>query len=333
MENSGVLVLDFNDYLSSSSQAQRRFIEGIGQSLAQSGFVVCKNMGLNGVMSQVRVQERLFFETLSLEQKLKLFRPETKGERGFVPIGGETALGQGYPDLKEYFEFGREGDIRYDANAWPEVDLLPDFKHTMLKAYALQEEKAHILSQAVAEYLGLPTDTLKKDTIGGNSVMRLNFYPAKEYLINMLTQYLHSTTQSFLSKMMVEEMLESLRDPLATPKSIRAGKHKDSNYKTSLYNPEEGLQVSPKDNGSWIDIPVIQGAVVINIGKKLELKTGLPATIHRVVNPTLDFSQSRYTEPFFEHPHEDCILDAVTGLTDKQYMDQLLAERYTVGKW
>ena len=53
--------------------------------------------------------------------------------------------------------------------------------------------------------------------------------------------------------------------------------------------------------------------------------------MHRVVNPRLDFSVSRYTEPFFGHPHADCILDVKKGLTDRQYMDRLLAERYTAG--
>ncbi len=332
MDSLQVLVLDFNEYVSSSSQAQIRFIEGIGQSLKQSGFVVCKNVGLDEVMSQVRQQERLFFETLSLEQKLRLFRPETKGERGFVPIGGETAIGEGYPDLKEYFEFGREGDERYDQNVWPAVELLPEFKSTMLRAYALQEKKAHILSRAVAQYLGLDVEALENDTVGGNSVMRLNFYPTKEYVIEMLHDYIENPTKALLSGQMAQEMLESLRDPLAAPKSIRAGKHKDSNYKTSLYNPDKGLQVSPCDDDCWIDIPVIQGAVVINIGKKLELKTGLPATVHRVVNPTLDFSKSRYTEPFFEHPHADCVLDGNTGLTDRDYMTDLLAQRYTAKK-
>jgi len=332
MENSSVLVLDFNDYISLSYQLQRGFIEGIGRSLAQSGFVVCKNVGLDEVMTQVRQQERLFFERLSLEQKLRLFRPETKGERGFVPIGGETAIGQGYPDLKEYFEFGREEDTLYDANVWPDVSLLPEFKHTMLRAYALQEEKAHVLSEAVAQYLGLHKEVLKEDTVGGNSVMRLNFYPTKQYVIEMLQEYIENPTQALLSEQMAQEMLESLREPFATPKSIRAGKHKDSNYKTLLYNPDEGLQVSPHDDDRWIDIPVIQRAVVINIGKKLELKTGLPATVHRVINPTLDFSKSRYTEPFFEHPHADCVLDVNTGLTDREYMTDLLVQRYTVGK-
>ena len=156
--------------------------------------------------------------------------------------------------------------------------------------------------------------------------MRLNFYPSKQYLLNLLTHYCH-TPQSPISQSLATEMLNDLAQPSAQPKAIRAGSHKDSNFKTSLYEPNKGLQVLI--DGEWQDIPYIKNSTVINIGQKLEIKTGLPATIHRVINPTRDFTQSRYTEPYFNHPHSDCILNKQTGLTDKAYMQHLLTQRYT----
>ena len=330
MDHSQVLVLDFEDYLSGSFRLQNKFIEGIGQSLRQSGFVVCKNMQIGQVMQRVRIQEKLFFERLSLDEKLSLFRPETKGERGFVPIGGETAIGEKYPDLKEYFEFGREQDLQHEVNVWPTKELLPDFAPTMIEMYAMQEQRMHYILQAIWQYVGMEKDMLKSDTILGNSVMRLNFYPSQEYVLQVLRQYIEQPAKAQIKVELAQQMEAALCDTGLFPRSIRAGKHKDSNFITLLYEPGEGLQVSPHDDGTWEDIPYLKDSMVINIGEKLELKTGLPATMHRVINPSGNFSVSRYTEPFFGHPHRNCILDEKSGLVDHQYMNLLLAKRYTV---
>ena len=80
------------------------------------------------------------------------------------------------------------------------------------------------------------------------------------------------------------------------------GPHKDSSgWWTFL------LQASPPDvkglqvlnhNGEWIDVPVIPGTFVVNIGQAFEVITNgvCKATVHRVFSGTRD----RYSVPFFQ---------------------------------
>jgi len=74
--------------------------------------------------------------------------------------------------------------------------------------------------------------------------------------------------------------------------------HRDpSTFVTCLIQSRPGLQVQ-NHAGQWIDIPMVEGGVVCNIGMQLMKLTGgrLVATTHRV--NTLKIEQDRYTIPY-----------------------------------
>ena len=66
-----------------------------------------------------------------------------------------------------------------------------------------------------------------------------------------------------------------------------------------------GLQAKHHD-GSWIDIPPVEGTLAVNFGKVLERWTGgrVRATIHRV----LGSGQERFSIPFFYEPRSDAVI-------------------------
>lgn len=89
------------------------------------------------------------------------------------------------------------------------------------------------------------------------------------------------------------------------------GAHKDSGCLTLLLQHREaGLQVLDRSvpGEAWIDVPPIDGTVVINLGEVLEVQSGgyLRANIHRVVSPPQ--SRERFSIAFFLSPQLDAEL-------------------------
>lgn len=83
------------------------------------------------------------------------------------------------------------------------------------------------------------------------------------------------------------------------------GAHKDYGFLTLLLQDTVGgLQVERPD-GSFLDVPPLPGAFVVNLGELLEVATDgyLKATNHRVVSPP--GARERYSVPFFYNPRLD----------------------------
>lgn len=78
--------------------------------------------------------------------------------------------------------------------------------------------------------------------------------------------------------------------------------HKDFGCLTLLAQDDVGgLQVQTPA-GNWVDVPPIEGALIINVGDMLHRMTNgrLLSTPHRVINKT---GRERYSVPFFFDPH------------------------------
>ncbi|MFK0189411.1 isopenicillin N synthase family dioxygenase [Kitasatospora sp. NPDC090308] len=83
------------------------------------------------------------------------------------------------------------------------------------------------------------------------------------------------------------------------------GTHKDYGFITLLLQDTVGgLQVERPD-GTFLDVPPLDGAFVVNLGELLEVATDgyLKATSHRVVSPP--GARERFSVPFFYNPRLD----------------------------
>ncbi|MEU4210977.1 2-oxoglutarate and iron-dependent oxygenase domain-containing protein [Streptomyces sp. NPDC026206] len=107
--------------------------------------------------------------------------------------------------------------------------------------------------------------------------------------------------------------LKLVRYPGSAPDGAAqgVGAHKDYGFLTLLLQDQVGgLQVENPD-GTFIDVPPLPGAFVINLGELLEVATNgyLKATNHRVVSPP--GTRERYSVPFFYNPRLDARIEPV----------------------
>ena len=99
------------------------------------------------------------------------------------------------------------------------------------------------------------------------------------------------------------------------------GPHKDSSgWWTFLLQASpphiKGLQALNKD-GEWIDVPVVPGSFVVNIGQAFEVCTNgvCPATTHRVLAGT----EERFSIPFFQGVRRSLTKAEATGKLEDHF--------------
>ncbi len=299
MSMNNIPSVDLSDFLSDDPKRKEKFVNEIGKAYEEIGFVSLKNHFLSDdLVSELYKEVKSFFD-LSLETKEKYEIEGLGGQRGYISFGKEHAKGKKEGDLKEFWHFGQEPSE--DANLiedYPknvQVEELKDFNKTGMEAYRMLEKTGIYVLRALALYINLDENYFDHWASNGNSILRPIHYPP-----------------------ITEE-----------PKgAVRAGAHGDINLITLLMGASTGgLQVLRKD-GEWIDAIPEEDELVINVGDMLERHTNnkLRSTIHRVINPPKEqWSQPRYSIPFFMHPRSEMKLDCLEECIDenhpKQYED------------
>lgn len=269
--------VDFRAFASGDATERDDFCRAFGEGLRTFGFGVVAHhpIGAERVARAFELAARLF--ALPDGEKRACVVPESLGNRGYVPFGGERALGARVADLKEYWHVGPDeptGDLL--PNAWP--TSLPELRAELVALYRDFEETARVLLRATARYLGLPDEHFAAMTVGGDSVLRLIHYPP-------------------------------VADD-APAGAVRAAAHEDINLITLLAEGTTGgLEVLTTD-GAWLPVRSLDGQLVINAGDMLQLASHgrIRSTTHRVVNPSAA-NRSRFSIPFFTHPRHDVVLE------------------------
>ena len=94
---------------------------------------------------------------------------------------------------------------------------------------------------------------------------------------------------------------------------MRAAAHEDINFITILpAATTSGLQLQDRD-GTWLDIESDYGTLIVDAGDMLARITNdlIPSTTHRVINPQDGKNKSRFSMPFFMHPHPESVLSCL----------------------
>jgi len=285
--------VDLADFLSGDASRKQKFVNEIGTAYEEIGFVSLKNHFLSDVLVDDLYKEVKAFFALPVDDKRAYEIEGLGGQRGYVSFGKEHAKGKKEGDLKEFWHFGQEpaADAQlpdeYPANV--RVTELPKFNETGMQAYRMLEKTGIYVLRALALYIGVDEFYFDHWASNGNSILRPIHYPP-----------------------ITEE-----------PKgAVRAGAHGDINLITLLMGASSGgLQVLRKD-GVWMDAIPEEDELVINVGDMLERHTNnkLRSTIHRVVNPPKEqWSNPRYSIPFFMHPRSDMDLSCMPECVDEQH--------------
>ncbi|MFY7862111.1 MAG: 2-oxoglutarate and iron-dependent oxygenase domain-containing protein, partial [Chitinophagales bacterium] len=151
--------LDPIDFLSDDYNVRNNFIQKLGESFSNIGFVCVKNNFIDTADVDAFYKAVEAFFALPVDVKRRYEIPELAGQRGYTSFGREHAKGSDAPDLKEFWQIGQEvqGSLAvsedYPANV--QVGEIANFNNLSLKLYRGFEKSGRILLKAIACYLGL----------------------------------------------------------------------------------------------------------------------------------------------------------------------------------
>ena len=275
--------LSLLNYLNGSSLDQVKFVDSLMIGLKEYGFIVLKEHTVDQAKVDKAYEYLSEFYALPTQTKEK-YSGDNGGQRGYTPFKVEHAKNNDNPDLKEFWHVGRELAATsqykgvYPENLWPTE--IPEFKNTFIELYNSMDMTSVVLLEAIGKGLDLPANYFTDMVNDGNSILRAIHYPPTKG----------------------ED----------TKNSIRAAAHEDINLITMLVGAtESGLELLDKD-GTWLPVKSSPGEIVVDTGDMMSSLTNevLPATTHRVVNPTNDGSR-RFSMPYFVHPHSKASLSCI----------------------
>jgi isopenicillin N synthase-like dioxygenase len=275
--------LSLAEYVSGGPGERARFIEALDEGFRYFGFIILKDHGVSrDLLARAYEMSRAFFAEPEAEKRR--YMRGVDGQRGYTPFGREHAKTSKVGDLKEFFHVGREFAPAsplasvYPTNLWPETPTR--FRETFLSLFDALEEAGMVMLEALEPTLDVPRGYFRKMATNGNSILRLLHYPPVP------------------------------KD--ADPDAVRAAAHEDINLITILVAAEGGgLELLDRD-GNWLPVETERDNLIVDAGDMLARATNdvIPATTHRVVNPKGP-NVSRYSMPFFMHPHSDALLECI----------------------
>lgn len=305
MTKPAVPVVNYIELLSPDLAQRDRAIATLGHALEEIGFFMVANSPISPEVRRRAHQTASHFFSLPETAKRQYEPLDLNRQGGFSRFGSEQAKGHTVPDLKEFWHVNHHSLTQDDA-PWPQE--VPAFRPVMTRLYQQLAACAQVLLEACALYLGQPASWLMDMTQGGNTVLRLAYYPP----------------------------LPAAR----LPGSLRAAPHEDINLITLLCEATTpGLEILTH-KGQWLPIIATPDQLVVDTGDMLQnLTNGLfKSTTHRVANPSQG-NQCRLAMPFFVHPRPEVDLSPQatfferTGglarfpnLTAAEYLAQRLAE-------
>lgn len=278
--------IDLNHYISGDLQQQNQFVEKLYQGLVEFGFCILTGHDISqSIIEEGYAAVKEFF-ALPTETKIKYTTKEKGGQRGYTGFGKEHAKNQEKPDLKEFWHVGRElseehpyiKNKQYLPNLWPTE--VKNFKPSLSKLYDSLDRTSNIVLQALSQALKIDKKIFADMLKDGNSILRPLHYPPLQ--------------------------------GLEIEGAVRAAAHEDINLITLLMGAtDSGLQLLDR-NDQWMDIETKPGQIIVDSGDMLSRITGghIPATTHRVINPTSE-NTSRFSMPFFVHPHPEAMLETL----------------------
>jgi len=271
-------LVNLEDFVSGNEEKKQAFINSLASAFREIGFVGVTGHGIPSTLIKDFYGAAKKFFALSQEKKNVYEFPGAAGQKGYTSFGREHAKGSKNPDLKEFFQIGRETSDMSKDERNPDVVEVPEFMDLGKKLYSSFEVCGNTLLRAIAIHLKLSEDYFDVINKDGISILRAIHYPP-----------------------ITEEPASA----------IRAEQHEDINLITLLVGASAGGLQLQTQSGEWLDVIPQHDEIVINVGDMLQRLTNkyLKSTTHRVVNPPREeWSKPRLSIPFFLHPHPDTSL-------------------------
>lgn len=277
-------LVDISKLQSSVLSDRLEVAAALDKACKEVGFLYLKGEQFNFeyVQDLIQVTKAYFEQDLAL--KMQRYIGLSKNHSGYVPVGEEQFSGQSY-DLKEAF------DVNYDYQGaktdcpllgptlWPED---AQFKRTVSQYYQHLRGISQQIFRAFALALGVNEDFFDAKITEAPSQLRLIHYPYNP----------------------------EVKD------AEGIGAHTDYECFTLLLPTAPGLQVFNKQ-GEWIDIPLIENTLVMNIGDMMEILSNgkYLATKHRVKK----VGEERYSFPLFCACNYDTVIEPIVETDVPRY--------------
>lgn len=223
----------------------------LDRACAEAGFLYIAGAQMDDALfRRIHTRAQAYF-ALDTDTKMKSYIGRSENHSGYVPVG-EEQFAAGQRDLKEAFDvnrdyMGTEGRRPLlGPNLWPEM---PGFRDDVQAYYRHVTGIGAQLFRAFALALGLDEDHFDAHLRNPPSQLRLIHYPF---------------------------------DATAEDRP-GIGAHTDYECFTLLSATAPGLQIIDRQ-GQWIDIPLVEGTMIMNIGDMMEILSNgrYAATRHRV---------------------------------------------------
>ena len=302
-------VLDLGPMRGGAPDAAEALAARLKAAFTEYGFYFVRNHGVpEGLLAETFAAAERFHD-MPLDAKLALKINEHN--IGYMPMRGATtrmnSLGEvARPNANEAVFFKRElapghPDVVRGArfrglNQWPAG--LPGFRDTILAACAAFEALGLSLLPIYARALDLPADFFAPFFKEPMYTLRMSHYPQQE--------------------------------PTAPENEYGIAPHVDTSFMTILaQNKVPGLSLRLPD-GTWMDAPAPEGALLVNGGMLLRRWTNnrFLASPHRVINRS---GRERYAIPFFMDAGYDAVMTPIPRADGAGEREPITYEQFMLG--
>jgi isopenicillin N synthase-like dioxygenase len=266
--------------LASSAEDRAELAVEITDICHRVGFMIVTDHGVPQEHLDAVFDMMATFFALDTDAKRSIDKLDSPWFRGWEAVGSEYTNNR--PDMREQIDLWTEWPSRpkdvepshlrlLGPNQWPPDEVLSGMKELMSEWYRRMGALADALLSSLSSGLGLSENHLR------------NLFGAEPMSLTKLIHY-----------------------PPTPSGEAGVNAHHDAGFLTVLApGPTPGLQVENPD-GAWIDVPAVDGGLVINLGEMLQAMTNnyLVATPHRVIT-----NAERLSAGYFHGPSLDLRLD------------------------
>ena len=271
---SEIPVLDLRKWNASESSDQRRqFASELLEISHRVGFLLLTGHGVEPTFLDRYFSALDEFFALPDAVKARIDKFESPHFRGWERVGAE--LTDNRVDYREQLDLCTAHDpyaydivppfLRLDGpNQWLDEATIPGFRATVEEFLSMMGAIADQLMSALSSAFGLAEDHLK------------NVFGERPMSLAKLIRY-----------------------PQTPAGQCGVNAHHDAGFITVLVQHRVGGLQALNPEGEWIDVPVVPGTLVINLGEMLQEISGnyVVATTHRVIA-----TQPRFSSAYFHGP-------------------------------
>ncbi|XP_068595838.1 uncharacterized protein [Brachionichthys hirsutus] len=282
-------VIDFSSYSLRKEDVSEEEMLGLSQQLkaafTEVGFVFLENTGITQEEADrvLDLSHEFFLQPDELKQPFSSKKCVINPNHGWLSVAAEKLNPCRPGDIKESFNLSSlHPDIK-----WP-TDGLTDFKEIHTSFFHRCKELSLRVLRLMAHSLGLDPEVFLSahrlvGTDGNSSLLRTLYYPPVNY----------------------EEVKEG---------QMRCGEHTDFGSITLVFQKNKGLQVLGL-SGEYIDVPLIPGAILINIADLMQRWTSdrFISVEHRSLLPDGGDSETRQSAAFFLYPDNETQITCLDG--------------------